>query len=96
MPAGLAKIAVETKSAQASRSVDMGIMGGSAPPGGPGGGAVPKGTPIPPEAANTAGAQAPPKAAHAEKIPENYADPESSGLTYAVKSGAQEFNVELK
>ncbi len=30
------------------------------------------------------------------KIPENYGDPEKSGLTHTVTSGAQEWNIELK
>jgi hypothetical protein len=32
----------------------------------------------------------------AEAIPETYADPNNSGLTYTVKSGSQEHNIVLK
>jgi hypothetical protein len=30
------------------------------------------------------------------RIPEKYRDPEQSGLTYTVKGGKQEFNIDLK
>jgi hypothetical protein len=95
MPSGLAKIAVETESARPTTPV-----GPPAPGQAPGAGR--RGLPMPPED------KVPPafdrkmyevkKAAGSTytKIPDAYADPEKSGLTYAVKKGSQDFDIRLK
>jgi hypothetical protein len=54
----------------------------------------PKDAPIPPEArkALEAGAQI----KKGVKLPENYADPDKSGLTYTVTGGPQTYDIDLK
>ena len=80
--AGAVKITVETKSAQPVKG----------PPGGmptPPPGAFPKDAPSMYNPASQ------PKGKYVP-IPENYADPEKSGLTYTVVAGAQPHDIELK
>ncbi len=90
MKTGLARIAVETKSAQGpmTSGPKTGASKKSSPPG--------MGKELPPEAAKSSYAQGVPRTIKVEKIPEGYADPDKSELTYTVVSGPQEFNIELK
>ncbi len=87
MPLGLAKIAVDTQSAQRPAS------GGKGPPAGM---KPPPGTKLPDAAKNSGIYGSGAREGNAEPIPENYADPEKSGLTYTVKSGSQPYDIELK
>jgi hypothetical protein len=85
MPAGLAKIAVETKSAQPTQSrFGVGPPKGMQPPPG----TVPEGA----KSVYDSGSAT----AKAELLPDTYGNPESSGLTFEVKGGAQTHNIELK
>jgi hypothetical protein len=88
MPGGPVKIAVETKSAQPvsrpEQTADGKHVGGPPP-----GAAVPGG--MKPTVYGD-----PSKVRNAEPIPEDYADPDKSGLNYTVKRGRQEFPIELK
>ncbi len=108
MPTGPVKIAVDTHSAQGPQAPQgmgtkskMGMSGKmpttKAPKAGPPGGMQPpKGADIPSAMSETPLYNTPPKRPPAEKIPENYADPDASGLTYTVLKGPQVFNIELK
>ncbi|HBI46107.1 MAG TPA: hypothetical protein DDY78_25115 [Planctomycetales bacterium] len=83
IPSGAVKISVETASAKPVK----------APPGGmptPPPGAMPKD--IGPSMYN----QAPQPKGKYVAIPENYADPEKSGLTYTVTGGSQSYDIDLK
>lgn len=112
MPIGLAKIAVDTRSAQAGVSTSGGVkgpfsgsksgVGGKAP-------AAPpkkdmkatmspgKGVELPDWAKDNPiyNTELAPKKDPAAKIPDRYADPETSGLTFSVGGGSQEYNIEL-
>jgi hypothetical protein len=55
----------------------------------------PKGD-IPAGMADTPLYNTPPKQAPAAKIPEHFANPEKSGLTYTVVKGSQSYNIVLK
>ena len=88
MKTGPAKIAVETKSAQGAISTAPKAGGDPKKGGG-------KNVEFPPEAAKSSYAGTP-RTTKAEKIPEHYEDPDKSGLTYIVKGGPQEYDVELK
>jgi hypothetical protein len=88
MPTGPAKIAVETKSAQPppSRPFEADPRAGARPP---------AGAPLP-EGAKATVYGDPSKVRTAEPIPEHYANPDESGLTYTVKGGKQELPIDLK
>ncbi len=88
MPTGPAKIAVDTRTAQAR----PGPFGGAPPSMQP-----PKDVQLP-DTARSGGLYGPPsgKKATAVPIPERYADPEKSGLTYTVKSGSQTHPIDLE
>jgi hypothetical protein len=84
MPAGPVKIAVDTRSAQGE--------GQAAPPGMK----PPPGAELP-EATKRSGIYGSGKSSGtAESIPENYADPEKSNLTFTVTGGSQTHNIDLK
>lgn len=57
-----------------------------------------EGTKMNPGAMGAPAPEAPPAATDSKsvKLPQQYQDPEKSGLTYTVKSGKQEHNIELK
>jgi hypothetical protein len=82
IPIGPVKIAVETSSAKPA-SAPKGMM-------------PPAGANVPPDAQNSPiyGGQRPAGGKYVP-IPENYADPDKSNLTYTVKSGAQSYNIDL-
>jgi hypothetical protein len=84
MPTGPVKIAVETKSAQPP------TMLGGQPNMKP-----PPGVDLPPEAAKS-GVYGDSKKKTAEPIPEEYGDPDRSGLEYTVTRGSQTKNIDLK
>jgi hypothetical protein len=85
--AGPVKIAVETQSVQPP-------ITGFTKGGPPKSMEPPKGV-TPPGAANPVYGSGGKKRT-AVKIPENYADPDKSGLTYTVKTGAQDHPIDLK
>jgi hypothetical protein len=87
MPAGPVKIAVETSSAQ---PVQMGFKG---PPTSM---TPPAGANLPPGADTSTVYGSTAKKAPVEKIPENFGDPDKSGLTYTVIGGPQTHNIDLK
>jgi hypothetical protein len=84
IPTGPVKIAVETTSAQAGKPPPASMQ-------------PPPGVNLPPEAAKSGvyGARSTKKAS-AEKIPDRYENPETSGKTYTVKPGAQTHNIDLE
>jgi hypothetical protein len=84
IPAGPVKISVETNSAKPAKAPPRGAL--PTPPAG----AMPKD--IDPSKYNQASQ---PKGKYVA-IPENYADPEKSGLTYTVTSGPQTHEIDLK
>jgi hypothetical protein len=85
MPTGPVKIAVDTRSAQEPPPATEGQPNMKLPPGD-----------LPPEAARSGIYGNSRKKKPAERIPEEYADPDKSGLDYTVTSGAQTKNIELK
>jgi len=105
---GSAKIAVDTSSARGPASSGTNPMMGSGmmpnkglPPGGlkdgqPKNMQPSKGADLPAAMADTPLYNTPAKRAPAQKIPDNYADPEKSGLTYTIVSGPQTHNIDLK
>jgi hypothetical protein len=82
VPAGPVKISVETKSAQPAK--------------GPPGGAMPTPPNMPKDVGPSMYNQAPQPKGKYVPIPENYADPEKSGLTYTVTGGPQPYDIDLK
>jgi hypothetical protein len=92
VPAGAAKVAVETQSlAPAKPQGPMGFMKG------PPKMKAPKESDLP-EGAHGPMSGAPPKADTKRyvPIPEDYGDPDKSGLTLKVTGGPQTFNIDLK
>jgi hypothetical protein len=90
VPTGPVKIAVDTSMAQAPAARQKG------PPGGAGKMQPPKDTVLPESAKGgmyDPGHKAPERTA--VKIPDHYANPEASNLTYTVTSGSQEHNIQL-
>jgi hypothetical protein len=85
VPVGNAKVSVDTESMK--------------PPMGMPAAAAKKYTAPPPDPKVKTEAYVPPdpgeRAKRYVKIPEKYIDPERSGLTYTVKTGSQEFNIEI-
>jgi hypothetical protein len=93
MPTGLAKVSVVTS--------PMGETGGGRGPGARGGG--PPAPMAPPADKIPAGAdpgglygKGKPEGKKSVKIPDSYADPEKSGLTFTVAKGPQEWDIPLK
>jgi hypothetical protein len=87
MPVGMAKIAVDTRSAQ-------GPAAGSRRP--PANMTPPEGAKVPDAAKKSGIYGSAPRGGNAVPIPENYADPEKSGLEYMVTGGTQTHNIDLK
>jgi hypothetical protein len=87
IPAGTIKIAVETKSAQPP---DPEALRRAFP-------GLPKGAPLPPEAANNPHFKTGPenKGGKYVWIPDHYGDPEKSNLTVEVTGGNQQHDIEL-
>ena len=109
MPTGDVKIAVDTQSARgpaaaATKAPTMSKMGmsGPMPPmkgsksGPPVAMQPPKREDMPAAMATTPLYNSAPKGPPAAAIPENYADPTTSGLTYTVIKGPQVHNIDLK
>jgi hypothetical protein len=97
MPAGPAKVAVMTPHGGAVAGGGMGGPPGRGPGGGPPQSMVPPADKIPPgvDPGKMYGSGKP-EAKKSVKIPDSYADPQKSGLTYTVTRGPQEWNIPLK
>jgi hypothetical protein len=87
MPAGMAKIAIDTRSAQRPAAGSKGPPGNMMPP---------EGAKVPDAAKKSGVYGSRGRSGNAVAIPENYADPEKSGLEYMVTGGAQTHNIDLK
>jgi hypothetical protein len=92
VPTGPAKLSVETESLKPPMVMGQGPAGG-------GGSAGKKYQPPPPDPKVKTEPYAPPdpseRAKRYVKIPEKYSNPDSSGLTTMVKTGNNEFNIEI-
>ncbi len=88
MAAGPVKIAVETSSAQEGASGPRRSPPKSMQPG--------SGADLPAAAGKSSIYSPKSGMSKAEKIPPEYSDPETSGLTYTVTGGSQTHNIELK
>jgi hypothetical protein len=84
-PIGPVKIGVRT----------MNFAGMAGRPGMQPGGNIPKETKPPEGMAPTGGAPAMPPGGKPVMVPEKFADPESSGLTYTVTKGTQEHSIDI-
>ncbi len=87
MPTGMAKIAVDTRSAQGPAAGSKGPPANMKPP---------EGAKVPDAAKKSGIYGSAPRGGNAPPIPENFADPDKSGLEYMVTGGAQTHPIDLK